>query len=98
MTRKRLLPLLLLMAFSLAACRGATGEGEVVTAPTNTAQALLPPTWTPAPTQAPGCTVVSTDAASTREIEELLGPVTEDDWIRGSYDARVTIIEYSDFQ
>jgi hypothetical protein len=99
----KIFPLLLLLSFLLAACRGAS-ETEV--------DATAPPAETSVPTQQPqantprpspvasgtlaSCTVVSQPDNS--EIEELFPPVSEEDWVKGPADARVTIMEYSDFQ
>jgi hypothetical protein len=96
MTRIRMLPLLLFMAVFLAACRGSGEQASL--APTATTQAMLPPTWTPAPTARPGCTVVSTSSPENNQVMELLGEVNENDWVKGSQEASVTILEYSDFQ
>ncbi len=44
------------------------------------------------------CTVESYDPTPGPTEESIFAPVTESDWVRGSYTAAVTIIEYSDFQ
>ena len=44
------------------------------------------------------CTVESFDPTPGPTEESIFAPVTESDWVRGSYTAAVTIIEYSDFQ
>jgi hypothetical protein len=72
----------------LAACAPATTP-----APTATA---IPPTPTPRPpTPAP----VATQAfPPTPSGESLFPKVTADDWQLGPADARITIIEYGDYQ
>jgi protein-disulfide isomerase len=99
MRKTILIPLLLLSAFLLAACRGAATE-EPTPVPADTA--APPPVQTQSSPQpaAPGamaaCTVVSQDEGP--NIEEYFPAVSDADWVKGPADARVTIIEYSDFQ
>jgi hypothetical protein len=110
MRKRKWMPLLLVLAFLLAAC-GRTAEGEPTPSLTGTAEtpaqtaapATQPPQatqpgTTPAagPAQPAACTVISQPDSS--EVEEFFPPVSEDDWIKGNVDARVTIMEYSDFQ
>lgn len=44
------------------------------------------------------CTVVSRKPTPGPTQESLFPPVNEHDWIKGSMDAEITLIEYSDFQ
>lgn len=46
----------------------------------------------------PGCTVVSRQPTPNPTQESLLPPAGEEDWSKGPPDAKVTIIDYSDFQ
>jgi hypothetical protein len=45
-----------------------------------------------------GCTVVTTKPTPGPTPESIYPAVTDKDWAKGPSDARVTIIEYSDFQ
>ena len=104
---KRLwMPLLLLMMLALSACRGNTPLEETET-PLPTIVETIPPTSQPTetapaeavgPTAEPGCTAISPRTDPTAEEESLFPPVSESDWVHGSETAKVTIIEYSDFQ
>jgi hypothetical protein len=104
---RRAIPLLLFLAVLLAACRG-TPEPVVEETPPPAAAETAPPAATPLPVQppqvsepaanTPGCTVVSTSSEPDPMIQELFPPVQPDDWVKGPEAARVTIIEYSDFQ
>lgn len=103
---KRALPLLLLVAVLLAACGGqstATKWASTSTkaAPTGTKSGAtataVQPTAVPSPTVTPlpnGCQTVS-----------LLPPpdpafpaASKSDWVKGPETAKVTILEFSDFQ
>lgn len=87
--RKLLLPILLLAAVILAACAPAATP-----APTATPV----PTQPPVPTSGPAsCTVESTLPKPDPADAARFAPVTEKDWIQGSPDARITLLEYSDF-
>ena len=44
------------------------------------------------------CTVVSGQPTPNPTEESLVPPVSDTDWVKGAENARVTIIEYSDFQ
>jgi len=99
---KRALPLLLLVAVLLAACGGqstATKWAPTSTkaaAPTATASAVTP-TALPAPTVTPlpnGCQTVSL----LPEPDPAFPPVSKTDWVKGPETARITILEFSDFQ
>lgn len=70
----------------LAACAPSTP------APTPTLTPL-PPTATPVPP-----TAVPTVQATASGPDSLFPPITNADWQSGPANARVTIIEYSDFQ
>jgi hypothetical protein len=107
---RRLIPLLLILAVLLTACGGTAAlPGEDTPAPV-VDTALPPSPTTPAadtpaapPASPPvnsvaGCTVVSTVSEPDPMIEELFPPVSANDWVKGPETARVTIIEYSDFQ
>lgn len=44
------------------------------------------------------CTVVSREPTPGPTEQSLIPPVSESDWVHGPEDAKVTIIEYGDFQ
>ena len=86
-----------LAAGLLAAC--AQGSAPV------TSQVSPPAPTSPAATQTagipvvqPGCTVVSRQPTPDPTEQALLPPVGEGDWIKGSENAHITLLEYSDFQ
>jgi ABC-type uncharacterized transport system auxiliary subunit len=105
--KKSFLFLVLLLAVGLAGClpkeqatptstsistATATTEAQptatvVLTVPTETA--LLPNS---------DCTVISRQPTPDPSVESIYPPVTEADHVKGPDDAKVTIIEYSDFQ
>lgn len=45
-----------------------------------------------------GCTVVTKKPTPGATAESIYPPITSTDWIKGPDSAKVTIIEYSDFQ
>lgn len=102
MRKRFLFPVLLLLA--LAACRGNTPvEGETPTPtieptdlPTSQPQAAAPTALTE--TTAPGCTAISPRPTPGPEEESLFASVNDADWVLGPDTAKVTLIEYSDFQ
>jgi len=71
-------------------------------------QARLPITATPSSTAVipmetsavavPGCTVVSAEPTAGPTEQSLFPAVTDKDWVRGSEVAKITILEYADFQ
>lgn len=97
---RKVLPLLLiLVAVILAACGGQTTATKW--SPTSTrpsaAAATTEPTIPPAPTVTPlpnGCETVSL----LPEPDPVFPDVNATDWVLGSEKARITILEYSDFQ
>lgn len=87
----RLKGLLILAMAVLTACAPAMTPPPTVTPipPTTTAPTSLPPTAESTATQA---------LRPTPSGESLFPKVTADDWQLGPADARVTIIEYGDYQ
>jgi hypothetical protein len=84
-------------ALLLSACASAAGTPGAAPAslvPTRPATATFPPEAT----HAPGCTVVSKQPTPTPISNSIVPPITSGDWTSGPADARITIIEYSDFQ
>jgi hypothetical protein len=110
MLNRTLIPLLLLV-FILAAC-GGNGQPVETEAPATLPPEPSLPTETPLPPAATstsgtseqavepaaGCTVVSTSAEPSAEQESLFPRVSGEDYVKGPETAKVTIIEYSDFQ
>jgi protein-disulfide isomerase len=99
---RKLIPFLLLLgAVALAGCLPQTQA----TVPTATETKPVQPTPTSVlqiPTQAvllpdSGCTVVAKNPTSPT-AEPGYPPITDQDWTKGPADAKVTIVEYSDFQ
>jgi hypothetical protein len=101
MSLKKIIPLLLVLPLVLAACRGAAEAELTPTPPPADTTVSIPEVSTPRPSPVvsgalASCTVVSQPDNS--EIEELFPPVSENDWVKGPETARITILEYSDFQ
>jgi hypothetical protein len=110
--RKHLPLAVLLLAAFLMGCGGPATPtdrpSDVVVEPTDTSVPTEVPTEVPSPTigQESGGepTAASSEPAAcvqaSAEFPPLQGlpPVSEEDHIKGSADARITLIEYSDFQ
>lgn len=74
----------------LAACAPpATPAPTALPSPVPPTLTPPPPTAAPAPTQPP---------APTAAARSIFPPVGADEWQKGSADARLTIIEYADYQ
>lgn len=103
MNLKKIFPLLMTIPLLLAACKGVTGAKE---SQVSNATTPVPTETTPAPTKlaptaqtvAANCTVVSRVSQPDPTQASLFPPITEKDWSRGPETAKVTFIEYSDFQ
>jgi hypothetical protein len=99
--RKTILVLLVLISIALAGCLP-----QVQAPPTATATARSRPAPTvvlTVPSQAAlspdsGCTVISRKPTPGPTAESIFPPVSDGDWVKGPANAKVTIIEYSDFQ
>lgn len=105
--RKLLLIVLLLIAIGLAGCLPevqATPTALPTAQPTATTSTRPAPTVVlTVPTQAPllpdsGCTVITQKPTPGPTAESAFPPVSDKDWVKGPANAKVTIIEYSDFQ
>jgi hypothetical protein len=99
--RKPILLFLLMVAIVLAGCLPQTPA----VVPTATAtQSVKPANQVPViPTQAAllpdsGCTVIAQKPSTEATAETVYPAITEQDWTKGPAEARVTILEYSDFQ
>jgi len=105
---RRILFLVLFLALALAACEAkstdqtgtaAAGSGKTPAATVGPTTAPKQPDTLQLPAQAPsvpGCTVVS--YIPTPDPTSLFPQISADDHYRGSLNATVKIIEYSDFQ
>jgi hypothetical protein len=109
--RKMLVPVVLLASVLLSACASKTTPTLQPMPSVEPTATDVPTLAAPAPTtvlEVPqsseltgpdsGCTVVARRATPGPTQESLFPPVTKDDHVKGSENARVTIIEYSDFQ
>jgi hypothetical protein len=99
--RKLLFNMLLLATAGLASCLPLVKATPSPTATTTTRPA--PTVALTVPTQAAllpasGCTVITLKPTPGPTAESIFPPVTDGDWVKGPASAKVTIIEYSDFQ
>lgn len=79
---KKILPVLMVAAFVLAACQ----PGAAGTAPQKTSEPMQ------------GCKVVNSMPTPDPTLAKAIPAVGADDHVRGNKDAKVTLIEYSDFE
>jgi protein-disulfide isomerase len=99
--RKFLLLFLILTAVLLSGC---LPQAQVLPTPTATTTFRQAPTvGLTVPSQAallpdPGCTVITQKPTPGPTPIPIYPPVTDTDWVKGPASAKVTIIEYSDFQ
>jgi hypothetical protein len=99
--RKFILIFMLLTAVGLVGC-----IPQVQATPTATTTTVARPAPTvilTVPTQAAlspdsGCTVITQKPTPGPTAESIFPPVSDTDWVKGPATAKVTIIEYSDFQ
>jgi len=105
--KKSFLLILILFALVLAGClpqEKATSTATSMSVATATTKVQSTPTLTlTLPTQAaflpdPGCTVISRKPTPGPTEESIYPPITESDHVKGPDNAKVTLIEYSDFQ
>jgi hypothetical protein len=99
--RKGFLLVLMITAVGLAGCLPQT-QANPPSTPTTIARPVATTVVT-VPTQAAlipnaGCTVVSIKPTPGPTPVTIYPPVTSADWVKGPDSAKVTIIEYSDFQ
>lgn len=103
--KKSILLFLMLLAVSLAGCLP-----QVQATPTSTSASTATTVAKPAPTVVltvptqsaflpdPGCTVITREPTPGPTEESIYPQVGESDHVKGPNNAKVTIIEYSDFQ
>lgn len=90
---------LLLMVLALAGCLP-----QVQATPTSTATTQARPVPTvvlSVPAESlpdSGCTVVTKKPTPGPTAESIFPPIGDTDWVKGPANAKITIIEYSDFQ
>ena len=99
--RKIILLFLMLSAVALAGClpqaqASPTSTVAVVNRPSSTSVVNTPAQAAIFPDS--GCTVVTQKPTPGPTPETVYPPVTDTDWTKGPANAKVTIIEYSDFQ
>ncbi len=108
----KLITFSIVLVVFLAACQSApanpTAVPEEQVQPSEvTPNTELPPLPEVSPTPTDGqsinqaeanCTVVSREPTPGPTEQSLIPPVSETDWVHGPEDAKVTIIEYGDFQ
>lgn len=95
---KRLISSLVLGSAALAALILGACAPALTPAPAPTATSTpFPPTDTPAATATPR-PATATPAVTAAAQASLFPPVGADEWQKGPADARITIIEYSDYQ
>jgi hypothetical protein len=104
--RKQFSILFLFFIIILAACQSKTPpstqespsptmdiSSPVAHNPTSTLPSESPDSGAP-----PGCSVVSQPDTSDSGVDSLFPPVSDTDWSFGPGEAKITLIEYSDFQ
>jgi cyclophilin family peptidyl-prolyl cis-trans isomerase/protein-disulfide isomerase len=82
---------ILLSAVVLGACGSAKTVTPISPTPTLPIKLIFP-------TTGPSCTTVSSEPTPGPETPSLFGPVTDTDHIRGSQNATITLMDYSDYQ
>ncbi len=95
---------LLLLALTTLLLAGCLPQAQATPAATPTAKPRLAATVVlTVPTQSAflpdsGCTVITQKPTPGPTEQSIFPSVTSSDWVKGPANARVTIIEYSDFQ
>ena len=101
--KKLFLLLLILLAVSLAGCKPQEGTASIPTLTPTTEARPAPTVVLTVPTQASllpdsGCTVITQKPTPGPTAESIFPPVSDADHVKGPASAKVTMIEYSDFQ
>jgi len=99
--RRYILIILMLTALGLAGCLPQVQASPTPTATTATRPA--PTVMLTVPTQAAlspvsSCTVITQKPTPGPTAESIFPSISSTDWVKGPASAKVTIIEYSDFQ
>jgi cyclophilin family peptidyl-prolyl cis-trans isomerase/protein-disulfide isomerase len=89
----------LILSLIIASCQPNQDE-EVVLVPTETLTPVQDFERTPPADLPPlsNCTLISNQPDTGAGVDSRFPPVSETDWVKGSSNARLTIIEYNDFQ
>jgi cyclophilin family peptidyl-prolyl cis-trans isomerase/protein-disulfide isomerase len=89
----------LILSLIIASCQPNQDE-EVVLVPTETLTPVQDFERTPPADLPPlsNCTLISNQPDTGAAVDSRFPPVSETDWVKGSSNARLTIIEYNDFQ
>jgi hypothetical protein len=99
--RKVILLFLMLASVALAGCLPQVQTTPTLTATINARPAPTVVLTVPdqaALSPASGCTVITQKPTAGPTPVSIFPPVTDSDWVKGPASAKVTIIEYSDFQ
>jgi hypothetical protein len=101
--RKFIILALLLAALTLTGCIPEVQTTPSVAATATSVARPAPTVVLSVPTETSllpdaGCTVISKKPTPGPTAESPFPPVSNTDWVKGPADAKVTIIEYSDFQ
>ena len=96
--RKYVIPILMLLAVGLVGClsQEQISSTPTVARPAPTVVLTVPAESAILPDS--GCTVITKAPTPGPTEESIFPPVGETDWFKGPATAKVTIIEYSDFQ
>jgi protein-disulfide isomerase len=99
--RKLILLFLMLTSVALAGClsqpqASPTSTATAITRPISTSVVTIPAQAALLPDS--GCTVVTVKPTPGPTAVTIYPPVSTTDWVKGPDSAKVTIIEYSDFQ
>jgi len=101
--KKIFLLFLVLLAVSLAGCKPQEGTASIPYSTATTEARPAPTVVLTVPTQSAflpdsGCTVVTKKPTPGPTAESIYPPVSDTDHVKGPANAKVTMIEYSDFQ
>lgn len=96
--KKLILPFLILTGLVLYACSGKAETTSTATSRPAPTTVLTVPADNGLAGPESGCTVVTRRPTPGPTQQSLFPAVGENDWALGPADAKVTIIEYSDFQ
>jgi PBP1b-binding outer membrane lipoprotein LpoB len=99
--RKYLFIFIILTALLLSGCLPETQVSPTTTVTAKASQVpttdLTLPTEVAVPVSA-DCTVKTQRPTSGADVQTAYPPINETDWSKGSADAKITIVEYGDFQ
>jgi hypothetical protein len=101
--KKILMLFLILLSMGLAGCKPQEQTPSIPTSTPTTAARPAPTVVLTVPTQSAflpdsGCTVITKKPTPGPTAESIYPPVSDTDHVKGPASAKVTMIEYSDFQ